>query len=203
MDLLSHRAFNLFIYSSRRSVCKNHPFVLTVARLYHLKRGGGPFDADCTAACTEYFRLIWSCACESRSDLCRSLKVKRFYFLFFFQTDRVTQKSHPGDPENALLCGQEEFSGNSYICISINCLEQSLHAEDDVKHLWHNIRPTDVKGLGCVWNSNRLVLLCCLCCRVSSNSLANMVNKAHRRLIHFIMVKWNNMSDPLRGFLHF
>lgn len=126
---------------------------------------------------------------------------KRIFF--FFQTDRVTQKSHPGDPENALLCGQEEFSGNSHIGISINCLEQSLHAEDDVKHQWHNIRPTDVKGLGCVWNSNRLVLLCCLCCRVSGNSFANMVNKAHRRLIHFIMVKWNNLSDPLRGFLHF
>lgn len=165
-----------FIYPSHRSVSKNHPFLLTVAHLHHLKGGvgGGPFDADCTAACAEYFRLIWSCGCESRSDLC--LKVKGFFF-FFSQTDRVAQKSHPGDPENALLCGQEEFSGNLYICISINCLEQRLHAEDDGKHLWHNIRPTDLKGLGCVWNSNRLVLLCCFCFRASSNSLANIVNK--------------------------
>lgn len=59
MDLLSHPAFNLFIYPSRRSVSKNHPFVLTVARLYHFKkRGEKPFDGGCTAACTEYFHLI-------------------------------------------------------------------------------------------------------------------------------------------------
>lgn len=44
-------------------------------------------------------------------------------FCFFLQTDRLTQKSHPGDPEDALLGGQEEFSGKSYICII--CMEQS------------------------------------------------------------------------------
>lgn len=59
MDLLSLRAFNLFIYPSHRSVSKNHPFVLTVACLYHLKkRGKRSFDADGTAACSEYFPLI-------------------------------------------------------------------------------------------------------------------------------------------------
>lgn len=41
--------------------------------------------------------------------------------IFFFQTDRVAQESHPGDPEDALLCGQEEFSGNLCISIIINC----------------------------------------------------------------------------------
>lgn len=42
MDLLSHPALNLFIYQSRRSVSKkNHPFVLTGARLYHFKKRGG------------------------------------------------------------------------------------------------------------------------------------------------------------------
>lgn len=44
MDSLSHGAFNLFIYPSHRSVSKNHPFLLTVAHLHHLKGGeGGAF----------------------------------------------------------------------------------------------------------------------------------------------------------------
>lgn len=38
MDLLSRRAFNLFIYPSRRAFCKNQPRVLTVALLYNSRR---------------------------------------------------------------------------------------------------------------------------------------------------------------------
>lgn len=37
---------------------------------------------------------------------------------YFTQIDRFTPKSHPGDPENALFCGQEKFSGECALVLS-------------------------------------------------------------------------------------
>lgn len=93
MDLLSHRVFNLFIYPSRRAFSKNQPCVLTVALLYSSRRRGRGSHLQ-----------------NAKAD--QVLTVNMF-FPSVFQTDGVPQKSHPGDPENALLGGQEEFSGKS------------------------------------------------------------------------------------------
>lgn len=92
MDLVSHRAFNLFIYPSQRAFSKNQPCVLTAALLYSSRRRE-------------------SCKVASAKRKSRSHFNSKYVFSSVFQTDGVPQKSHPGDPENALLGGQEEFSG--------------------------------------------------------------------------------------------
>lgn len=131
MDLLSRWAFNLFIFPSQRSVSKNHPCVLTVA-LFYCSKGRGRKGFWCRLPSSKARNIFTSfesvSASSSWSNLRKSkhftLKFKSklmcFFGFFFLQTDRVTQKSHPGDPENALLGGQEEFSGK---CIS--WMEQS------------------------------------------------------------------------------
>lgn len=169
----------------------------------------------------EYFHPIWRCRCESRSDLCRSLKVKwKCVFCFFNRLTESHKKAIRVIQRMRYFVAKRNFQVVStclHICISISCMETlAVRREEDLMltlgvkghvlnvtcHVRGMVPPTGSGWVGIPTSWCSFHLPNCAA-ELAVAAFANIVSKTERSPIHFIMLKWNKLDNPLRGFLHF
>lgn len=179
MDLLSHRAFNLFIYLSRRAFCKNQPCVLTMALLYNSRRE----------------KKVASAERKRRSNFNR----KYVFFPLFFRLTESHRKAIRVIQRMRYLVAKRNFQVSPNLSGKIWCSVIKATCWGDMNHRPDiSVWSSTTSGWCGVWLEFRPIFIDLLCRSWQQQPNANIVSNTERGVIHL----WGNkLSGPLWGFL--